>query len=218
MGRAVVWLMLGAVLPISAGQELLSFQLNQPSPAASKTGKSKASAGKPIEITPEREAAALAFVKEHHAELAEILIHLKETSSKEYERAIRDLHRATDRLSQIRSRDPDLYQLELSQWKARSRAQLLTARLHMSDDEALRAQLRSALEEEYDLRLQILTRERDRFAERVSNLEKQIERLANRRAEAIESQFKQLSSRSRKADAKAKGQAKKKPTKPKQTD
>src|SRR5688500_7902960 len=40
-------------------------------------------------ITPEREAAVMTFVKQHHPELSELLIHLKEHTPKEYDRAVR---------------------------------------------------------------------------------------------------------------------------------
>src|SRR5687767_13810045 len=73
----------------------------EPSPGA-KSGKSKALGAKALPgITPEREAAVMTFVKHHHAELAELLIHLKENAPKEYERAVRDLFRTSERLAQV---------------------------------------------------------------------------------------------------------------------
>ena len=165
-------------------------------------------------MTPEREAAAMAFVKEHHPELAEILIHLKESSPKEFERAVRDVSRASDRLSQIRERDSQTYELELKIWQARSRAQLLNARLQMGNDEDLRKQLRDALAEEYDLRLQILARDREKFADRVNSLDQQIERLTQRREAGIEAHYQQMTKAARKTQIKVKSPTKKKQSKP----
>jgi hypothetical protein len=170
-------------------------------PPAAKPG----AAAKALIITPEREAAAITFVKQHHPELAELLTHLKESSPKEYERAIRELFRTSERLALVQERDSEAYDLELSLWKARSRAQLLAARLQMADDPTLRKELRSALEAEYDLRVRVLRHDRERLSQRVRGLDEQIERLGSRREAAIESQFQSLTRPSGKAAAKAKG-------------
>ena len=178
-------------------------------PAQAKAGAGKAGVAKILPgITPEREAAVMTFVKRHHPELTELLIHLKENAPKEYDRAVRDLLRTSERLAQIQERDSLAYELELQSWKARSRAQLLAARLQMGESTELRDQLRAALNEEYDLRLQLLERDRQKAAERLKNLGEQIERISERRAEEIERQLKQLTSAARGGDANAKGKAK----------
>lgn len=143
-------------------------------------------------ITPEREAAVMTFVKQHHPELAELLIHLKENAPREYDRAVRDLLRTSERLAQIQEKDSPSYDLELKLWQARSRAQLFAARLQMSDNEELRQQLRATLQEEYDLRLQQLLRDRDRAEERRKMLADQIDKRQRKRDEEIERQFRQL--------------------------
>src|SRR6478736_3014044 len=68
--------------------------------------KAKAGKGKPaLAVTPEREAAAMAFVKQHHPELADLLTMLKAGNQKEYEKAVRELYRTSERLAQIQERD-----------------------------------------------------------------------------------------------------------------
>lgn len=162
-------------------------------------------------ITPAREAAVMTFVKHHHAELAELLVHLKESAPKEYDRAVRDLFRTSERLAQLQERDSQGYELELNLWKARSRAQLIAARLQMSDTPELREQLRSTLNEEYDIRVELVRRDRDRVADRLKNLEEQLERLSQRRGDEIERQIRQLTQAGRGgADAKSKSSSKKK--------
>lgn len=204
MRLVLVTLSILGLLSSTFGDDFVSSQSNQSTPAPNKSAKNKpgSNAAKPFVITAEREAAAMAFVKEHHSELAELLIHLKESTPKEYERAIRDLSRASERLAQIRERDSQLYDLELKVWQARSRAQLLNARLQMTEDEAIRKKLRDALTEEYDLRLQILTRDRDRLAEKTKNLDEQISRLKQRRDEGIEGQYQHMTKAARKAQVK----------------
>ena len=77
---------------------------------AEKSAGGKAKSQPPI--TPEREAAVMAFVRQHHAELGELLVRLKDTNSQEFERAIRDLSRTSERLAQIRKNDADRFELE----------------------------------------------------------------------------------------------------------
>ena len=143
-------------------------------------------------VTPGREAAAMTFVKQHHPELAELLIYLKGSNRKEYQLAVRDLFRASERLAQIQERDAERYELELALWKMGSRIQLLSARLQMSQDEELVEQLRAALNEQIDLRLTILQRDRDRQSERLTKLDEQLERIASRRQQAVERELKKL--------------------------
>src|SRR6185436_5664149 len=66
------------------------------------SGALREKSGKPknqVTITPEREAAAVTFVKLHHPDLAELLGHLKQSNPREYQRAIRDLFRTSENLA-----------------------------------------------------------------------------------------------------------------------
>lgn len=161
-------------------------------------------------ITPAREAAVMTFVKHHHAELSELLVHLKENAPKEYDRAVRDLFRTSERLAQLQERDSQAYELELRLWKARSRAQLLAARLQMTSTEELRAQLRTALREEAEIRLALLERDRQRTADRLEKLQEQIAKLKDRGDDEIEKQMRQLTAPARDGESKAKSTSKKK--------
>ena len=69
-------------------------------------------------VTRGREAAVMAFVREHHAELADLLLYLKSNQPKEYQLAVRDLFRTSERLAQMQERDFKRYELELALWKA----------------------------------------------------------------------------------------------------
>src|SRR5690242_13764878 len=76
------------------------------------TPKKENKAKSAILVTPEREAAVLTFVQRNHAELADLLAALKTNDPQQYERAIRDIFRTTERLAQIQERDPLQYELE----------------------------------------------------------------------------------------------------------
>lgn len=140
-------------------------------------------------VTPEREAAVMTFVKQHHPELADLLVQLKSSSSKEYEKGVRELFRASERLAQIQERDLEQYELELKLWQAQSRVQLLSARVKMSDSKDLREQLKLALSEQLDLRLALLRRERERLSDRVGDIDLQLQKMEGNRKQLIDRQL-----------------------------
>jgi hypothetical protein len=140
-------------------------------------------------VTSEQEIIVEQFVREHHRELAALLIHLKQHRNNEYQRAVRDLHRTYERLEPYRTRDPERFELELKLWQAQSRSQLLAARITMSEEVQLRDQLREALEEQQQLRLTLLRRERERLSDRVGKLDEQIARLEKDRQQTVDRQL-----------------------------
>lgn len=160
---------------------------------AAKVEKAAARAQTPVSpITPEREAAALAFARENHAELASLLDGLKRNAPKEYQAALIDLDRAVDRIGKLKDKSPDRYEFELADWKITSRIRLLAARLTMSSDPIVEVELRTALRERLDLRLAAQRAERDRLQSRVTKLDQQIEEMASKADATIEKQFLEL--------------------------
>lgn len=156
-------------------------------------------------VTAEKEAAVNAFVAEHHPELSELLQRLKGMKNKRpYERAVRELFAASERLANLRKNDVRRYDLELRAWKVKSQIQLLSARLTMEDDKQLRNELEAALEKQYDIRREILVAEKHRVEARLQKLERDLANYDSRRDEQIEKQFKQLTSVSKNRPA-AKG-------------
>ena len=144
-------------------------------------------------ITAEKEAAVNAFVAEHHPELGELLRHLKGLKNQRpYERAVRELSAASERLANLQKNDSTRYELELKAWKVKSRIQLLSARLTMKDDDQLKTELKGALFEQYDIRREIMTAEKNRLQDRLQKLDRDLADYDTRRDEAIEKQFKQL--------------------------
>lgn len=147
----------------------------------------------PMTVTPEREAAAMTFVKQHHPELAELLKYLKKSLPKQYDKAARDLFRTSERLARVKDGgDERRYKLELELWQTRSRIQLLAARLRTRPNEKHKQELANLLEKQYELRLAQLEFSRDRAAVRVDKLNKQIDQLKSTRRQAIERQLRAL--------------------------
>lgn len=146
----------------------------------------------PMNVTPEREAAVRTFVELNHAELADLLAHLKANQPKEYERAVRELHRVTERLAGIQERDPTQYDLEVKFWTAQSRVQLFTAKLRMGTSEDIKDQLREALGAQAEAKVALLKHDRSKIAERLSRVERDIAQFENEREKVIEKQLELL--------------------------
>lgn len=143
-------------------------------------------------FTPQREAAALAFVREHHAEVADLLDNLRRTRPEQYRRAARELFRASERVAQWKDRDAVRYELELRTWKINSRIQLLLARSTMSPDMDVEAELKSLLAERIDVRLALRRHEREQMARRLADIDADIERLASQKDAMVDRQLAQM--------------------------
>jgi hypothetical protein len=155
---------------------------------SAKNGKGRS----PITVTPEREAAVLAFVQRNHAELAELLGYLKASQPEEYERAIKEIYRSTERLAQIQERDALQHEFEVASWTAQSRVQLLAAKLKMGASEELEKQLRAALSLQNAAKLALLRHERHKAADRVSKLDGDIARFESAGEAVIDKQLELL--------------------------
>jgi len=181
-------LLLGALALAMATQQPSDAAAQRPSGDRAKAKNAK----RQLIVTPEREAAAITFVEQHHAELAGLLNSLRVANPREYQRALRDLFRTSERLTQLRERDSDLYKLELQNWRLQSRIQLLVAQLRMSDSDEHRQQLRESLERRVDVRIAILQHNRAKMADRLKNIDEQISQHTKNRDRQIESQLKML--------------------------
>lgn len=145
-----------------------------------------------VTITPEREAAAIAFAQANHPELASLLEGLRKNAVKEYQAALVELDRAVDRLGKMKEKAPERYEFELADWKMTSRIRLLAARLTMSSDPIVEGELRSALRERLDFRIAAQRTERDRLQGRVGKLDQQIEEMTSKADSIVEKQFADL--------------------------
>jgi hypothetical protein len=128
-------------------------------------------------FTPEREAAALTFVRAHHPELAELLDRLKSRRPQEYQKAVRELFRASERLAQSQELQPQRYEMELNEWKLQSRIQLLVARMSMGRTPELEAELRHLLAEQLAVHRELVKFTHERTAARAAALQKELDEL-----------------------------------------
>jgi hypothetical protein len=174
----------------------------------------KAKPGRAGTVTAEQEKEVVRFLRQHHAELADLLKHLQSSSPSGYHNAIRDLWKARERLMQIRERDRARYELELDAWVVESKIQLLVARLAMKDDDTFREELRSLLGQRIDLKLRLLLGERERVVERLRKLDEQVDKYDTVRSQMIEKQFLLLTDSSRRLRQKTAGLGRKKVLRP----
>lgn len=140
-----------------------------------------------------REKAALVFAKRHHPELVELIEPLKQNNKQHYNRAIRELSAASERLAKIKDRLPEKYERDLAAWKLDSRVRLVLARMQMADPdeaESLRDDLRSLLLERNRSRLEQLSAERVKLKARISKLDQTISRMSEK--DFVETELKRL--------------------------
>ncbi len=162
---AIVPVFLACALPASAQ---LAPRARRP-PARMPAARRDAVPAKAPSFTPEREAAALVFVKQHHPELASLLERLKPMDEAEYRLAIAELFQVSERLAEVRDADPRRYEINLDAWKAQSRVELLTAQVAGAPGPELESQLRLAIGERIDVEVR---RKRLHLAEAEANAER----------------------------------------------
>lgn len=132
--------------------------------------------------------AALAFAKEHHPELADLLEQLRKNAPKEYAAAISDLDRSRQRIERNKS-SSERYRLELDEWKMNSRIRLLVARLAMGQDATIESELRSSIEQRNKIRIELLQEERTRLKQRIEKIDDQIAQQKSRAADQVEKEL-----------------------------
>ena len=166
-----------------------------------KTDPNKKSANKPAskgtgDFGAEREQVALDFATQHHPELAKLIAPLKSSNPKEYQHAIRELFRTSERLTGIKTKDSARYDLELEAWKVQSVIRLLTARLTMSNDPAIEAELRIALKHKAENRLRLLQNEQTALQSRMDQIKDQINKATTQSSdEFVQQEYDRLTKR-----------------------
>lgn len=189
---AFLLLLTGDFLRAQSSDSKTSAERKPPEPRPAQTAKNNGKARRAVAITPEREAAVLNFVQRNHAELVDLLAYLKTNQPDEYERAIREIFRTTERLALIQERDPLQYELEVAAWSAQSHVQLLAARLQMGVSDDLIKQLRAALVEQQTARLALLKHDRQKTADRLAKIDTDLSRYENDHEAQVERQLKTL--------------------------
>ena len=143
-------------------------------------------------VDPEREADALAFVREHHPELATVLETLKPRNPAEYKKAISELSQVSRTLRDLKLKNPKRHELALDAWKAKSRVELLAAQLAGSPSEELKSQLRLAIEARVDVEIRRHRFDLEQAEQAARKAREAIDRLETQRDSLVEARFRAL--------------------------
>ena len=138
--------------------------------------------------------AALAFVKEHHAEIVSLLELLRAMNPKQFEMAIKDTNRVRMKLEQLQAKDRAAYEVELASWKVQSQINLHVAKRvavdHDFDGDVVLGEL---LESQRKLQIRILEIEKARLHKRMAQIDEQLDGANNHASEWLSSQRSKLS-------------------------
>lgn len=149
-------------------------------------GKAHAATAK---IHSEQEAAAIAFAGQNHPELATLLTNLKQNNPTEYQAAVVELDRVVERLAAMKPKNLQQHDSALALWTIDSRIRLLAARLTMSDNPAIEAELKAAIREKAELTLAERKAERERLHKRIEKLDQSIGELSTKLDDVAEKEL-----------------------------
>ncbi len=133
-----------------------------------------------IEITAERRAELITFVRDNNPPIERLLNNLESKNPAQFRLALQAMARDVQLLEDLKSRDPQRYELSLELWRNRSRLDLLAAQIALQPETrrpALRRQMHQVMEQQNELRGKLLDLELQRVSERQSRLEKSREEL-----------------------------------------
>ena len=146
--------------------------------------------GKTPVIDDARRTELLEFVRENHPELERLIDLLKEKRPAQYEAALRSLDKSVANLNLIKENHSELrYNQALDDWKLRSRIQLLSAQLSITDTPSRRQQLQGLIARQIDNRTKQLKAEAEKTSKRLEKLEAMIANLETNRDVEIQRQL-----------------------------
>ena len=179
----------------------------KPDPKSAARAAEKTPEKKPAEKSPEKspdkssvksseplldEKAALKFATEHHPELAELLQALRRSDKTQFQAALSDLARDSERLAKLADRDRDRFGAALSVWKLDSRIRLEMARFAMSEDPEREARIRELLKQRHEARRSLLQLDRKRTDARAAKIDEQLAALGEDSKERATAEFERL--------------------------
>jgi hypothetical protein len=140
-----------------------------------------------IVFTPEREAAALTFVRLNRPELLPVLEELKSRKLDEYERAICDYFWTSETLAAIRQDDPRRHELALRTWQLEAQTHLLASQLagRPADADRIRSELQEVVKQLVDVQIETSAHDLRRLEAQHRRAQDRHKRLEGRRDELV---------------------------------
>lgn len=145
------------------------------------------------EISAQRRAELIRFVKKHHPAIRPLLVSLEKNRPEKFQAAMRKLDREVKNLQALEERAPERYKNLLEQWICRSKIELLSARLALkkTDDQkaAIKKELKSLIAKRHDLRVALLAGDIALAKKRLTKLQAQHKSLRSTRGKLIQDQL-----------------------------
>lgn len=154
----------------------------------------------PIEITPERREQLIAFVREYNPPIERLMKNLESKNPTQFRAALQAMAREVQMLEELKTRDPERFEISLELWRNRSRLDLLAAQIALQADNRrpdLRRQMQQVMQEQNELRAKLVELELSRLADRQTRLEKNREQLRNITESDVRRQVNDLINRNR---------------------
>ncbi len=141
-------------------------------------------------ISAKRKAELMKFVKENHAELERLINSLRKKRPSQYQAALRSLDKSVKNLNAIKaSQNQGRYKQSLADWKLKSRIQLLSAQLSITDNAGKRKQLKQLLVQQLDNRRSLLKADVGRTEKRLKRIEEALAKIEADPAAEIDRQL-----------------------------
>lgn len=127
----------------------------------------------PAPISEERKAELMTFVRQNHAELERLINSLKNKRPVQYQAALRYLDKSVTNLANIKkTQSEERYTQAVEDWKLRSRIQVLSAQLTITDTPERRKQLADLFAKQLENRARQLKSDIEKTRVRLERLEK----------------------------------------------
>jgi len=125
-------------------------------------------------LTRRLESAALEMAKQHHPELSSLLLRLRGRHPRSYQTAIRELVGDHQRIQRAMTRGKGDHDLALEEWKLRSQARMIAARMTVRSTPELSKQLATVLTQEDAVKRRQLQLEIKRYQRQIDQLQRQL--------------------------------------------
>jgi hypothetical protein len=145
------------------------------------------------EISAQRRAELIGFVRKHHPAIRPLLVSLEKNRPTRFQIALRTLDRDVKNLQALEERAPERYKNLLEQWICKSKIELLSAKLALkkTDDQkaAIKKELKSLIAKRHDLRVKLLAGDTALAKKRLIKLQDQLKILRSTRGKLIQDQL-----------------------------
>lgn len=134
-------------------------------------------------VSKERRAELMAFVKQHHPEIRPLLNSLQKSRPSQYQATLRQMDREVRSINSHKTRFPARYKKMLAHWVTKSQIKLLSARLalkkKLEEQQALEKQILRLIQKQQSLRTDILKLDIERTRKRLIGFESELKKIKN---------------------------------------